>query len=791
VQAKPSILETSVREFAPRTESVMRESPSHRTPERGKYAARVAPYLGLALFCGALLWPLWIGRSLYWGDILLYFEPMYAFAGETLRQGVIPLWNPQILCGQPFVGNPQMGVFYPASALLPFTSSWLFLSLTSGLHLFLCGVFTYLYLLRWTTHRTAALAGACVYMGSACLLGRLQFPPMIQTAAYFPALLWRLDRSVDAPGLRSGVWLSVVIGLTILAAHAQIAYLILLCSSLYAVCRLIRQSERESTRSERRKRFLRRAAPLLAFGLLGLLLTAGQTLPALQLLRESSREHLSPFQANRFALEPQHLLNVIAPRFTGHPASGDYWGGKNAWETALFVGWIPLALAFFAVRWGGRSPAVRFWCLVGFLGIWLAFGVWGGLFWLAYTLLPGFSHFHDPARFLFWTTFALAVLTAFGWEALFRHSVRFRSRPWAPLALAGILLPLWWYGQDWNPTTSPQNLRASSSREQALRSEMQQGGDTGGRLYLPRDNDLWKRFVTQGYSDYGDSSARGVSAWLRSFLPNLNMRERVAIFPGYEPVPFESMTDMDRPAFEAWERGEPNIARLLTLLGTPIVVLPQNERVFLPGFRDLASETSRNQSGVHFVKRVEPAAHAWLVRRVVRVEGRKRVTASLSNPDFDPRAVAIVSGVRGSDAAFRELLAPEAGNTPPGRVRVEASRLHALTLHAEAGDAPAFLVLSSAGYPGWRAEIDGKPGRPVHADGGLIGIPLPAGEHRVVFRYAPEVYRIGTYLSLLAAGLVAAFLGASAGERKRGSQRRQEFRKEWRKYPIGASSPHA
>src|SRR5579871_4297693 len=113
---------------------------------RPRWFVRLGPYGLFLVFTAALLWPLCIGRTLYWGDILLYFHPMASFARESLRQGRLPLWNPYILCGQPFLGNPQMGVFYPTSLLLCFLPVWCYLNLTSLLHVFLCGVFTYHYL---------------------------------------------------------------------------------------------------------------------------------------------------------------------------------------------------------------------------------------------------------------------------------------------------------------------------------------------------------------------------------------------------------------------------------------------------------------------------------------------------------------------------------------------------------------------------------------------------------------------------------------------------------------------
>ena len=47
------------------------------------------------------------------------------------------------------------------------------------------------------------------------------------------------------------------------------------------------------------------------------------------------------------------------------------------------------------------------------------------------------------------------------------------------------------------------------------------------------------------------------------------------------------------------------------------------------------------------------------------------------------------------------------------------------------------LALHDTWYPGWVAEIDGKRAPILRADVLFRGVEVPAGRHRVVFRYAP------------------------------------------------------
>jgi hypothetical protein len=47
------------------------------------------------------------------GDVFLYFFPYWQAAADALRIGRIPLWNPNLFMGVPFVANSQSGFFYP------------------------------------------------------------------------------------------------------------------------------------------------------------------------------------------------------------------------------------------------------------------------------------------------------------------------------------------------------------------------------------------------------------------------------------------------------------------------------------------------------------------------------------------------------------------------------------------------------------------------------------------------------------------------------------------------------
>jgi uncharacterized membrane protein YfhO len=77
----------------------------------------------------------------------------------------------------------------------------------------------------------------------------------------------------------------------------------------------------------------------------------------------------------------------------------------------------------------------------------------------------------------------------------------------------------------------------------------------------------------------------------------------------------------------------------------------------------------------------------------------------------------------------------------PERVEIEVS-----------AEAPGYLVLTDAWYPGWEAAIDGEPVPVYRADLLFRAVIVHTGNHHVVFSFRPVSLYIGAGISL--AGLV-------------------------------------
>jgi hypothetical protein len=143
------------------------------------------------------------------------------------------------------------------------------------------------------------------------------------------------------------------------------------------------------------------------------------------------------------------------------------------------------------------------------------------------------------------------------------------------------------------------------------------------------------------------------------------------------------------------------------------------------------------------VKRLEPPLpRLLLVRSWTLSRGRDEALSSDLEPGIDPERSVILEST------------PRPEPDPKGRggfARVVNEDSDSLELEAEL-DAPAILLLADSYASGWRADpLEGSAQasyQVLPADHALRAIPLAAGRHRLILRYAPAAWTAGAAISL-------------------------------------------
>jgi len=147
------------------------------------------------------------------------------------------------------------------------------------------------------------------------------------------------------------------------------------------------------------------------------------------------------------SLEDARIHSVRWRSYLASPRLFDAWLLEiidYRWREILFPGLLPIAFAvFLGVRGLARRAPVGagrgvlgFYAVVGLFGVWVSLGPDGGLYTLLYRLLPFFDMTRAPSRFGLLVTLSFAILGGFGFAA-FQRAFRGRARA---VVVAGVLL---------------------------------------------------------------------------------------------------------------------------------------------------------------------------------------------------------------------------------------------------------------------------------------------------------------------------------------------------------------
>ncbi len=363
------------------------------------------------------------------GDVFLYFFPYWQAAADALRIGRIPLWNPNLFMGAPFVANSQSGFFYPLNWPLWLTLPTPYaINLTILIHLLIVGSGTYLAGRRCLSlTRAGSMFAALLFGFGGYYTAQVEHINQFQGLAWFPWLFAVLGHGINSKNNNKNKALTAAaiglfLALQLLAGHTQSAFISVVGITAWQMANLI------SARSVKTSDLANRLLPLVIGGLIALMLAGIQIFPAAELTQYSSRQGGLPAnEALSFSLHPLLLSPALLPTI-GHPQFSEY-------IAMLPLGGLMLAMIG-AWRWRSEK-GVRATVILSILGILLAFGLFNPINQIL-VRLPVFNLFRVPARWLVLYVFGVSLLAGVGWDALTVR--RDLSSIIRPLNISAILL---------------------------------------------------------------------------------------------------------------------------------------------------------------------------------------------------------------------------------------------------------------------------------------------------------------------------------------------------------------
>jgi hypothetical protein len=785
---------------------------SRAMPGAAPFAPRFAGAWAAAVYAictFVLAWPAFAGKFLVSpiSDQYIGGYPVREFAAHLLKTtGSYPLWNPYIFGGMPFVGAMNGDEFYPTFLLrllfpVDVGMTWGFI-----VHIFLAGLFTYLFLRACRFSFLAALTGGVAYMMGGPISSYVSpgHDGKLFVSALMPLALWMLLR-----GMRDGrrwAWgvLALTTGLAVLSPHPQLLQYMLLTLGAFALWLVFTADD--TTALERQTAWRRLGMAVIAV-VLGFLMGAVQYLPFIKYIPWSPRSQGMAggyAHAVSYSFPFEELINTYIPQFTG--ILDNYWGKNGIHFHSEYIGVVVFVLAVLGLARllrGAHHSFARFWLGVLIVALLWSLGGYTPFYHLVYALVPGTRFFRAPSTMFFNVAFAIAIFVALGVERLQAGEVTIRyAVGW--LIVGAIVLLL---GVSGALTTAAETIAPVSRLDAVIANapHLLSGAIrsavftlvAGGTLLLLATHrldsratalallvllaaDLWSieriywRFSPPATTLYAsDPTIDYVKAqpepgrvlaiplgqdfayhdpFLFGDALMVHGVRQVLGYQGNSMRYYSELTDNALGSPQLWHLL--NVKYLLT--NTDSTPIPGSRRLVGP-VKDAAGTTVY----LYSVPGDNPAA--WVAPAIVKASD-EAVLATVLDQRFDMRRAALFdTAARVTSQKLTALpdaspIRPTVTRYDPGYIEVELDR------PATAGAA---LVVSENYYPAWTATVDGKPATIGRADLSLIGVALPEGSRKIVLTYGRSTFRHGVLITVVALLAVLAMIGGGVALERR------------------------
>ena len=679
------------------------------------------------------------------GDSAREYVPWLMFARHSLRSGVLPQWNPYVLAGSPFLANQQSSLFSPLNLpvwLLPFDYA---IGFVAVLKLWLAGLGMFLAARQLRLGFWPSLVSAVAFGWAPFLIVWNQLPTVTNVWIAFPWAVFACERLCLHGRRASAVGLAAASAVALTGGHPGSQIHFYTGVALYLAIRLALLEG-----LSRRQRAGRLAMGVAAMGLAAAI-AAITLLPSAMLVPGSVA--LSTHTAGGAVRPLSTLRTIVFPDWWGRPSGRSVPAPSNFTEGTFYIGVAPLLLALIALfgrdRWRAKAPLAA---MVG-LGLAVPLGVPGIHTFFADT--PPWSSVFD-SRMIVLLDFGVALLAGFGARDLLRRSASWRAWVAAAgglvVAVAGVV------------AVSP-----SAGTVHRVERHFLHGVSYASAPVLALTSVVWWAAFAAAFVVVVAIGGRVRGAVVGILLVALVAADLGHFLDGYQPVAPARDVYGFTPRSVAFVRAHQGSYRSTGIAGA----LPSDTGMVW-GLRDIRGYDPPLPTLRYwrFFQKGSPAAtgppnghpHFFWIRRADRlVLNALSVRYILTVPTArSPSLPGFRVVYRGPDATVLENLR--------ARPRAFVAGGNGSVAFVHDGDGmvslaarmrrPGTVVLADQFAAGWSVSVDGRAARPRRYDSVLRAVTVPAGRHRIVWRYRTPGLAAGALISL--AGLVLATIWLTA-----------------------------
>ena len=719
--------------------------------------------------------------------------PFRGWGAEWWRRlGHVPLWNPEIFGGMPYVGALGTGdILYPTAFLRLVLPTATVINIGFFVHYILAGLFMYLLLRRLPVSWSGAVVGGVAYQLSGLVASYAQpgHDGKLVVTALLPLVLLGLIVGMRDRRLWGYSLTALGIGLSILSQHVQMTYYMLVAAGLFALYLCFGTGP--ATTSDRiRTLSLASAAVAIGFGI-----AAIQLLPAFEHMPLSARAESvqGGFSGSTtFGIPWVHIPEFFLKNFVGWGNPGTYWGPNGLKLHSEYLGLPVIALALLGAG-AGNDRRLRQWLAgIGLLFLLIGLGKGTPFYHLWWSVMPYVKQMRAPGMAYFVVVFVVACFAAFGVERLERRAdeatCASHVRAWliaagvlALLAIAGVfgnMAGALAHGRPVAPgdimfgaVTSAIALAAAAGLVWAgLRGRLAPARWTMA-LALMIGADLWvnaRQFWTYSTLDRDlyrpDAVTERIKAApaptrtldLGAYHGAVLMAEDVPQLLGVHGFEIRYFVDLLGGRVERRNLGN---LHFWDLFAVRWVIVPAAAQGLdsIPGFTRVLRNAVTATGAADLFERTAPAPYARVVPAAFKLDSAT-VIPTLLDPRMDFSRIVLFT----NDQVVTPEHLKEMPPTSPSRATVTAWQPGRMTITLDpAPPKPSYLLVAENWYPDWQVAIDGRHGQLLRGDQSLITVPLPAGARTVDLTFHSRLYEIGKAISLASLALLLVALLAS------------------------------
>ena len=713
--------------------------------------------------------------------------------------GEFPQWQPWVFSGMPSAEafTHISKLYFPEYLFKLFFLPGMMIQM---LHLIFAGIGCILLLRHLKCSPFAAALGAVGFMVTPYMTTMVVHGhgSQMMTAAYIPWIFWLTVRLWENPNLWDTGWLAILMGFQLQRAHAQIAYYTWLLVGAYSFMVLVNGFIQKQKKGELYSGLgLFAVACIMGIGLSLLIYLPAMDYTPFSVRGGGASGGADYNYATGWSFHPKEILTFFIPSafgFGGQP----YWGFMPFTDYPNYMGIIILILAIIGLI-SKRELIHYFLIITSALALLISFGRHFSLVYdLFFNLFPYFNKFRVPHMILILLQFNVAILAAFGLDAL--GDLKEKVIPKWGWVLAGCT-SLVLIGMVLGGSTLESFLRGSFTPPRVQDPRMGQAinnlrwdlwqsdvwmmlfwmGSLLGMTWLWIQRKVNKKImlslvvglaiidisivnqkIIQPSRQSGRSSqlmaTRAVDRYFQEDeiiqffkldqsdyriypVGHLFGESRFAAFQiesigGYHPAKLRAYNDF------LSQTGNGASIPVLQMMNAKYLISPEPlNHPDLIATKTGRLKSSRGELDAHVYRVKDALPRVWFVNELKTVP-ENEVFKQTTLQAFNPSQTALVS----------QSMTQPSGE--PAQITKMDRGIHNTTIYTES-EGNQFLVLSEVFYPErWKATLDGKPIETIKVNGILRGVSVPAGQHKISFTYDQSTFSTGKTISFISFALV-------------------------------------